>query len=149
MPYLLTLLLFFLLPKSPWMMTIGSPLALPLLSWRLYARSTILKLAEAWKDRVHAGAGIAFESCIRVMCFGCRKGEDAGCIVRMMDRIVAVEVAEVPSSTFSAARRRHSDSRLYSFRRTSIMLESVVVRNLGHIACTGLLTRDYIIAHFI
>jgi hypothetical protein len=73
------------------MMTMGSPFALPLLSWRLYARSTTLKLDDAWKDRVHAGLGVAFESRILVVCFGVINCAHAGCIFRDIGRIVSVD----------------------------------------------------------
>jgi hypothetical protein len=86
--YLLTLRLFFLLPNRPWMITIGSPFALPLLSWRLYARSITLRLDDAWKDRAHNSLGVTSDDCILEACFGCRKGVYRGCIVRGIERMV-------------------------------------------------------------
>jgi hypothetical protein len=34
-------------------------LACPLLSWSLYARSTTLRLEDAWNERDHDGNGVA------------------------------------------------------------------------------------------
>jgi hypothetical protein len=92
------------------MMTIGSPFALPLLSWRLYARSTTLKLEDAWKDRVHAGLGVTFERRILVVCFGLINGAYAGCILRAIGRMVSVDGRRVPhaGTFFGAKRRRHT-----------------------------------------
>lgn len=94
------------------MITIGSPFALPFSSWRLYARSTTRKLADAWKDRVHLGLSNGFTNCILVVCFGCRNGAHRGCILRAIVRIVSVEVHTVPSTgTFlNAKRRRHFET---------------------------------------
>jgi hypothetical protein len=106
---LLMLRLFFLEPKRPWIITIGSPFAVPLLSWRLYARSTTLKLADAWNDRVHVGLGVSCDSCIIVLCFGCKSGAHIGCMLRDIDRIVSVDVARSrgAGTFFGAKRRRH------------------------------------------
>jgi hypothetical protein len=95
------------------MITIGSPFALPLLSWRLYARSTTLKLADAWNDRVHDGLDVAFADCVLGICFKHGNGAHTGCIFRTIVRIVTVEVCTVPSAgTFlNAKHRRHFPSK--------------------------------------
>lgn len=88
--YLLTLWLFLLLPNSPWMITMGSPLALPLLSWSLYARSTAPKLEEAWNERPHDGKGVALLSCMREEWFASLKGALSGRILRSVEFMVCL-----------------------------------------------------------
>jgi hypothetical protein len=95
-------------------MTIGSPFALPLLSWRLYARSTILKLDDAWKDRVHVGLAVALDSRILVVCFGVMSGANTGCMLCVIGRIVSVDARTVPNAGTFFWRQARTSSRTFA-----------------------------------
>src|SRR5690242_13843071 len=68
----------------------GSPLALPLLSWSLYARSTARRLADAWKERDHDGSGVALPSCARVAWFTSLNGVLNGRMLRSVECMVCL-----------------------------------------------------------
>jgi hypothetical protein len=67
------------------MITMGSPLAWPLLSCSLYARSTTRKGVEAWNERAHAGDGVALLSCTRTDWFASLKGALKGRMQRSVE----------------------------------------------------------------
>ena len=88
--YFPTLWLFLLLPNRPWIITIGSPLALPASSCSRYARSTTLRLAEAWNERVHDGNAVALGIFMRLAGCECTRDVDKGCILRTSERMLKV-----------------------------------------------------------
>ena len=89
-PYFPTPWLFLLLPNKPCTITIGSPFALPESSWSRYARSTTLKFADAWNERVHDGEGVAFDSCVRLACFERVNAAEKGCMLLVKARMLKV-----------------------------------------------------------
>lgn len=78
------------------MITMGSPLALPLLSCSLYARSTTRKGVEAWNDRAHVGDGVALLSCARAEWFAILERALSGCMLRSVECMLFVRAVPRP-----------------------------------------------------
>lgn len=86
--YFPTLWLFLLLPNRPWIITIGSPLALPESSCSRYARSTTLRFVDAWNERVHDGNAVVPGMFTRLVGFERINEVDRGCMLRTSDRML-------------------------------------------------------------